>query len=300
MKKFSQFIIFVLFGLALFVLRDDIVPVIDKVTSFLYKNDINQPIIKSQEKQSIEAEGRTDTPGALRIPDNILSILGREELLKEKIIEISNRYRKENGNLPALVENNKLNISATKKMQDMFNAQYFEHESPSGVGVGDLGLEAGYEYIIIGENLAMGNFKNNLDLVDAWMNSPGHRANILNTHYTEIGVSVGLGVFEGNNVWMAVQHFGVPKSICPNVDNVLYGIININQNKLKEIFSEITQRDQALKNRALYEGSTYGEQVTQYNDLVTVYNNLINETKIKINKYNTQIEEFNKCLYNNK
>ena len=50
--------------------------------------------------------------------------------------------------------------------------------------------KAGYEYISVGENLAMGNFKNDGDLVEAWMNSPGHRANILSFKYKELGVAV--------------------------------------------------------------------------------------------------------------
>ena len=65
----------------------------------------------------------------------------------------------------------------------------------------------------------MGNFKNDQDLVSAWLNSPGHRANILNTRFTEIGTAVLKGFYEGREVWMAVQEFGLPLSSCPNPDS---------------------------------------------------------------------------------
>jgi uncharacterized protein YkwD len=298
MKKFYQFIVFVLFGLALFILKDEVVSVIDK--TYLSLRGDNNKVVKSQDNKNIQLQGQIDTPGALRVTDDIFYAISNKDLSKDKIIELSNKYRKENGNLSPLIENTKLDLSARKKMQDMFDNQYFEHESPSGLGVGDLGASVGYEYILIGENLAMGGFKNDLDLVDAWMNSPGHRANILNTHYTEIGVAVARGKFEGKDAWMAVQHFGVPKSVCPIIDQILYGVININQSKIKNMEAELNERSQILKSGAIYEGSTYNEQITKYNSLVSSYNNLLNETKIKINKYNSQIEEFNACLYKNK
>ena len=52
----------------------------------------------------------------------------------------------------------------------------------------------------------------------AWMNSPGHRANILNPHFQEIGVAVGKGMYEGHETWIAVQSFGMPLSACPASD----------------------------------------------------------------------------------
>jgi len=58
---------------------------------------------------------------------------------------------------------------------------YFAYNSPSGVGVDDLAGNFGYKFIAIGENLALGNFENDEVLLQGWMNSPGHRENILNT-----------------------------------------------------------------------------------------------------------------------
>ena len=60
--------------------------------------------------------------------------------------------------MSALKENEKLDQAALAKANDMFLKQYFEHVSPTGVGPGDLAQNYGYDYIIVGENLILGNF----------------------------------------------------------------------------------------------------------------------------------------------
>src|SRR5262249_8345343 len=114
-------------------------------------------------------------------------------LTQAGVIKWTNIQRQENGALPALTVNAKLNESAQLKLKDMFAKQYFEHVSPSGVGPDGLANEVGYAYASIGENLALGNFADDRALVQAWMDSPGHRANILGKSYREIGVAVGKG-----------------------------------------------------------------------------------------------------------
>ena len=263
--------------------------------NFLDNKNIKSPIVKLAEKENI-LPGKIDTPGALRVVNDILNKNNKTELSKDKIILLTNKYRKDNSGLPNLKENQKLDISAEKKLQDMFTNQYFEHISKSGKGVGELGEEAGYEYILIGENLAMGNFRDDQSLLDAWIASEGHRENIINKHYTEIGVAVGKGLFEGKEIWMAVQHFGTPRNICPHVDQVLYGTIIFNQNKIKEMEEDLTLRLEMINKRVIYEGKTYNEQVNEYNNLLDPYNNLIKDTKEKISIYNDQIRAFNSCL----
>lgn len=277
----------------LFVAREDVVSVLDNISSSFNKN-IKSPISKITDKESI-LPGKVDTPGALRVVNNFLNI-NNIDLSKDNIILLTNQYRKENSNLVALKENQKLNLSADKKLKDMFANQYFEHMSKSGKGVGDLGGEAGYDYVLIGENLAMGNFHDDQALLDAWIASKGHRENIVNKHYTEIGVAVGKGKFEGKDVWMAVQHFGTPVSVCPSIDQALYKSIDINQIKLKEMGDDLAIRLEMINKRVVYKGSTYNEQVDEYNNLIIPYNNLIKDTKEKIDAYNNQIRAFNACL----
>ena len=297
MKSFYKICIVLFLALSIFVARDDIKLVLNNVSKH-FETNIKNPIIKFTEKQEVQLAKKVDLPGALRVVDNLIN--GKTiTLSKDNVIILTNKYRKENGNLEPLKENSKLDMSAENKLRDMFDKQYFEHMSPSGQGVSDLSSQAGYDYILIGENLALGNFKDDLALVDAWMASPGHRANILNRHYTEIGVAVGKGVFEGKNVWISVQHFGTPRSVCPPVDQVLYGVIDIDQTKLNTMESDLAIRREKIDKNVIFEGSTYKEQVDEYNSQIDIYNQLIIDTKQKIETYNNQVENFNTCLSGN-
>lgn len=132
------------------------------------------------------------------------------ELTSAGVIKLVNEARAKQGLAP-LTENQKLSTSAKMKAEDMLKNQYFAHNSPSGTTPSYLADSAGYVYSSFGENLAYGNFKNNDALMNGWMNSSGHKANILNPSYTEIGVSVIKGKYNGREVWMAVQHFGKPR-----------------------------------------------------------------------------------------
>lgn len=133
-------------------------------------------------------------------------------LSTDAIINITNANRTKINNVPFLEENYILNQIAQRRLNDMFENQYFAHKSPAGVGPADVAKLAGYDYVILGENIAMGEYKNELDLVEAWMNSPGHRKNILNPTFKEIGVAVRKGLYKGNEVWLAVQVFGSVRS----------------------------------------------------------------------------------------
>ena len=123
----------------------------------------------------------------------------------QSVIDATNNERVKAKLLPFEV-NSKLAASAKIKVEDMITRQYFEHEAPTGEGIAELGKKVGYNYIIIGENLALGNFASADDLLLAWMNSPGHRANILNDKYQELGIYVAEGLYKDKKVWFAVQH----------------------------------------------------------------------------------------------
>jgi len=310
MKIFHQIIIIVLGLSLLYVAKDDVLRVYQNIISQDKKEVVNNTLNDAIENKDIVNGIKNDTsetktvtkpsvvvesPGPLRVASALLGV-STINLSVADTIMFTNKARLNNGNLPALIENSKLNVSAQMKLNDMFARQYFEHESPSGKGASDLADEVSYEYIIIGENLALGNFKNDEALVAAWMASPGHRANILNTKYTQIGVAVGKGTFEGRETWMAVQHFGLPKSACPALDEVLHGVIQANQERIKTMDADLTLRRARIDSGAVYEGKSKNEQIEEYNKLVEIYNLLISETKIKIAEYNTGVNAFNSCI----
>jgi uncharacterized protein YkwD len=220
-------------------------------------------------------------------------------LTKEGVIAWTNNNRRENGNLPALKENTLLDKAAELKLADLFKQQYFEHVNPQGVGPGDLAKEVGYNFIAEGENLALGNFADDQDLLTAWMNSPGHRANILNPKYQEIGVAVGQGIYQGQKTWIAVQEFGRPASSCPSVDANLMSEINSQQAEIGQMEPQVTalksQIDSANpQTQSQYDA--YNQMVAQYNNLVAIYNNNVDTLKLITNQYNAEVSAFNACL----
>lgn len=293
--KITRIILILILITLTFFFKNEILSFKDNIQSYFFEEDYK---ISNFEQENIPIANKINLSGALRSTVNTI-INNNIKLSKENIMLFTNEDRKENGDLSPLMENEKLNLSAQKKLEDMFANQYFEHISPNGEGVSDLSKEAGYEYILIGENLAMGDFKDDRALMDAWMASPGHRANILNPKYTEIGIAVGKGRFEGNDIWMAVSHFGTPLTICPTINTVLYRMINSNQKEANEMEEDLNIRKKKIEGGFVYEGNTTSEQIKKYNELVNIYNYLIKKIKEEINKYNDQVILFNDCVKEN-
>ena len=214
---------------------------------------------------------------------------------KEKIIAHTNIQRYNNDLLVPLIENSKLNASAKAKAEDMFLNQYFEHTSPSGVDPGRLVRNYGYDYIITGENLILGNFLDEKELVQKWMDSPGHRANILNNRFTEIGVAIIKGIYKGETVWIGVQEFGLPLSSCIEPNQNLKNKIEVNKNRLDQLSYQIDLKKFEVDN-ANPRSENYNKLINEYNKLVNEYNLLGKETKNIITEYNNQINIFNDCI----
>lgn len=209
------------------------------------------------------------------------------------VIDGTNAERVKAG-LGSLTMNTKLNYAAKLKVNDMFKNQYFEHVSPQDRGPADLAKDADYDYIIIGENLALGNFKDDAALVTAWMNSPGHRANILNKKFSEIGVAVGQGMFEGNMVWLAVQEFGAPLSDCPFPEGSLHTGIEKLKNTVSAMDDDLKAKKQEISNTKSSDPS-YNHKVEEYNAEVKAYNENLAILKKMIDQYNAQVKAFNAC-----
>lgn len=136
-------------------------------------------------------------------------ILGySSEITQKKVLDLTNQERLAQG-LSELKYNPILSLSAQKKAQDMFDNNYWAHNSPQGKTPWDFFTAAGYQYSVAGENLAK-DFYNTDSVIGAWMKSPTHRDNILNPKYEEIGIGVVNGILNGIKTTLVVQHFATP------------------------------------------------------------------------------------------
>ena len=219
-------------------------------------------------------------------------------LTRSGVIEFSNVERAKEGKV-GLVENSRLNAAAEAKLEDMFDRQYFEHVNPDGNGPSYVVEQAGYKYIVVGENLAMGNFKDDKALVAAWMASPGHRANIMHDRFTEIGVAVREREYEGRKVWMAVQEFGLPASSCPIIDTQLKASIDADRVTVDGLSSELTRTRReidSMPRQTDEQEEQYRAKVEEYNKLVARYNTMSAKLKSAIDEYNRQVRAFNTCI----
>lgn len=237
-------------------------------------------------------------PGPLRVAASVTSATAPSStamLTVRGVIERTNSERSQNGGLPALAENELLNRDAQLKVADMFAKQYFEHVSPAGVGPGDLAKTVGYAYVIVGENLALGDFGSDQGVVTAWMNSPGHRANILNTHYQEIGVAVGRGMYEGHETWLAVQSFGMPISSCPAISTALKTQIDANNIEIARLRVALDAKKAQL-DATSQSDPNYNIYVGEFNVLVPEYNNLVESNRVSVATYNAGVQSFNDCI----
>jgi len=287
MKKFKAIVAISIIVLGLsFIFRNEVLDFYSKLT-------LRLPEIEKEITGFIkeEVEKEISIPPPLRAEKEYPEAF----LTKEGVITLTNLQREKYG-LPPLEENLQLNAGAAIKVTDMFENQYFAHTSPLGEGVGDLAKQVNYEFILIGENLALGNFQNDEVLVQAWMDSTGHRENILNSRYQEIGIAVQKGIFEGESTWLAVQHFGLPLSACPQLDETLKAEIWANENEISQLQKTLRSLQIEIKTMRPKRGIIYNQKIEQYNTFVSEYNALVKETETLIDEYNSQIRLFNECV----
>lgn len=100
--------------------------------------------------------------------------------------------------------------AAREKAEDMAQKGYFAHTSPEGITPWSWFKKAGYRYRYAGENLAV-YFSDSWDVHRAWMDSEGHRANILSGKFTEIGIAAAKGIYQGRETIFVVELFGKPQ-----------------------------------------------------------------------------------------
>ena len=107
---------------------------------------------------------------------------------QQQVLELVNKERSKNGLSPLTLDYSLSNV-ATKKSQDMINKNYFDHTSPTYGSPFDMMKQFGISYRSAGENIAKGQ-RTPQEVMNAWMNSAGHRANILNSSFTKLGVGI--------------------------------------------------------------------------------------------------------------
>ena len=107
---------------------------------------------------------------------------------QQQVLDLVNAERTKRG-ISALTLDSNLSSVATKKSQDMVNKNYFDHTSPTYGSPFDMMKQFGISYRTAGENIAKGQ-KTPQEVVTAWINSEGHRKNILNPNFTNLGVGI--------------------------------------------------------------------------------------------------------------
>lgn len=131
-------------------------------------------------------------------------------VISSALVDLTNEDRA-GENLGALTIDPLLVVAAQAKANDMAQKGYFAHVTPEGYQPWHFIKEAGYEYSSAGENLAV-NFSDSENVEEAWMNSPKHRANILNAKFTQVGIATAKGEYQGRTTTFVVQMFGTPRS----------------------------------------------------------------------------------------
>ncbi|MCZ8532480.1 CAP domain-containing protein [Psychrobacillus psychrodurans] len=135
------------------------------------------PVKENVEKEPAVKEPTTEAKDEVKVTSEI-----------QQVVDLTNKERAKAG-LQALQIDTKLTQSAQAKSQDMKNKNYFSHTSPTYGSPFDQMKSMGITYKSAAENIAMGQ-RSPAEVVDAWMKSPGHKANIMNGSFTHIGVGL--------------------------------------------------------------------------------------------------------------
>ncbi len=129
-------------------------------------------------------------------------------VIASQVMSLTNDARAAQKDVP-LTDNKQLDAAAQAKANDMAAKGYFSHQSPDGKTPWDFISASGYNYQYAGENLAV-RFIDSKDVVNAWMASPTHRANIMKPVYRETGIGIAQGLYKGSSATFVVQYFCTP------------------------------------------------------------------------------------------
>lgn len=137
-------------------------------------------------KELIQMNPQLSNPDLIYPGDKINVPAAENADIEQQVVDLVNKERVANGLKPLSVDWEVARV-AEHKSQDMLNKNYFSHTSPTYGSPFDMLKNYGIKYRSAGENIAKGQ-RSAQEVVNAWMNSSGHRANILNSSYTHIGV----------------------------------------------------------------------------------------------------------------
>lgn len=138
-----------------------------------------------------------------------------DAMSSQTVISMVNTERTKAGLAP-MAASAELQKSSRSKAADMFARGYWAHNAPDGSEPWHFFKESGYKFTQAGENLAK-SFQTPDGVVKGWMNSPTHRANILNPAYRDIGISAVDGALSGEPTTLVVAHFGARNTSQPKV-----------------------------------------------------------------------------------
>jgi uncharacterized YkwD family protein len=184
---------------------NEINSVIEKyLASFGYKFSVEQPVqtLPTQPAQTQQPAQSTtpqpeqqQQPVTTTQPTTTTQTASALSAYEQKVVDLTNQERVKNG-LPALKVDLTLSKMAREKSRDMSANGYFSHTSPTYGSPFDMMKKYGISYSYAGENIAMGQ-RTPEEVVKAWMNSEGHRKNILSPNFNYIGV----GYVSQGNYW---------------------------------------------------------------------------------------------------
>ena len=156
----------------------------------------NKPSNDGQVQNPVEKPEQAPTEKPVEKPSEETSQVPASVSAYEKeVVTLTNKERTDRG-LKALTIDSELSKVARVKSEDMQKKNYFSHTSPTYGSPFDMMKQFGVTYKSAGENIAKGQ-KTPKEVVNAWMNSEGHRANILNGSFTHIGV----GYVSNGSIW---------------------------------------------------------------------------------------------------
>lgn len=166
--------------------------------NYQVKQSTSQPVqIKVVKKATpvTSQQPAVKQPQASQQPNQTNQSAYKLSAYEQKVVDLTNQQRVKNG-LPALKVDLSLSKVAREKSSDMQKNNYFSHTSPSYGSPFDMMKKFGITYKTAGENIAKGQ-RSPEEVVNAWMNSAGHRQNILSSSFTHIGV----GHVANGNYW---------------------------------------------------------------------------------------------------